>query len=181
MTLRGIARRYAGALFEVAEQQHKLDQVHDDLRTLRELLVTHPELRGLLENAAVPLERKRAVTDALIRAATGMSGEVSRTLQLLADRGRLHLLDEIAEIFEERLLDHRRVIRADVVTAIGLGDRARAALTHALSAATSGEVRLTERVDPEIIGGMTTTLGGMVFDGSVATRLERLRQQLHRQ
>ena len=181
MTLRTVARRYAGALFEVAEKQRTLDHVHDDLQTLQRLLTEHEELKTLVESALVPVDRKRAVAEALVRGAQGMSAEVGRLLTMLAERDRLHLLDEIAGIFEERLLEHRHVVRAELVTASGLGEPARAAISRALSAATNGEVRLTERVDPSLIGGITATVGSVVFDGSVATRLERLRQRLHQQ
>jgi F-type H+-transporting ATPase subunit delta len=127
----------------------------------------------------VPATKKRAVVEAVIRAASGLSGEVARLLTMLADRDRLHLIDEIAALYEERLLALRKVVSAEIVTASGMDARARDAVTRALAHATSGEVRLTERVDPEIIGGMTATVGSVVFDGSVATQLERMRQRLH--
>jgi F-type H+-transporting ATPase subunit delta len=108
-----------------------------------------------------------------------MSAELARLLQLLADRDRLHLVGEIADLYDERVMKLHRVVRAEVVTAAPLDAGMRASLSRALGQATHAEVRLTERVDPDIIGGVTATVGTVVFDGSVATHLERLRQRLH--
>jgi F-type H+-transporting ATPase subunit delta len=184
MTFRAIARRYAGALFDVGHQRGTLDRLEDELRTLRDLVASNRDLKKLFESALIAPQKKRAVVDALvhlINAADGLSGEMQRLLQLLADRDRLHLVDEIAEIFEERLMAHRREVRAELTSAIPLQDAARHSLTKALSHATGGRVTLTEKVDQSMIGGVTARVGSVVFDGSVTTHLERLRQRLRQQ
>jgi F-type H+-transporting ATPase subunit delta len=181
MTFRAIARRYAGALFDVAEKRGRLDQTAQELRELRDLVAGHRDLRMLFESALVPASTKRDVVQALTKAAPGMTGEVKRLLLLLAERGRLHLLGEIAEQFDEQLMKHKHIVRAEVVTATALNPGTRQALTNALGRATGGEVVLEERVDPEMIGGVTARVGSVVFDGSVATHLERMRQRLHQQ
>jgi F-type H+-transporting ATPase subunit delta len=150
-------------------------------RILRDPVASNRDLKNLFDSALVAPQKKRAVVDGLIRAAEGLSGEMQRLLQMLADRDRLHLLDEIAELFEERLMTHRREVRAELTSAIPLQDSARHALTKALSHVTGGRVTLTEKVDSSMIGGVTARIGSVVFDGSVTTHLERLRQRLHQQ
>ena len=179
MTFRAIARRYAGALFDVAEKRSTLDRTAQELRELRDLVETHQDLRRLFESPLVPPSTKRSVVEALTNAAPQLSGEVKRLLALLAERGRLQLVGDIAEVFDELLNKKKHIVRAEVVTAAALTPSTRDALAGALGRATGGQVLLEERVDPEMIGGVTASVGGVVFDGSVATHLERLRQRLH--
>ena len=179
MTYRAIARRYAGALYDVALKEGHLDRIGEELRALRDLAAGNKQLKTLFESALVAPKKKRAFVEDMVRAIDGLSGEVRRLLLLLADRDRLHLLDEITELYGERLMQHHKVVRAEVTTAIPLNDAARTALTSALSRATDSRVELTEHVDPEMIGGVTAKVGSLVFDASVTTQLERLRQQLH--
>ena len=135
MTFRAIARRYAGALFDVGHQRGTLDRLDDELRTLRDLVASNRDLKTLFESALVAPQKKRAVVDGLDKGgADGLSGEMQRLLQILADRDRLQLVDEIAELFEERLMAHRREVRAELTSAIPLQDSARQALTKALVA-----------------------------------------------
>jgi F-type H+-transporting ATPase subunit delta len=181
MTFRAIARRYAGALFDVAEKRGSLDRTAQELHGLRDLVAGHQDLRTLFESAIVPPARKREVVEALVKAAPGLSGEVQRLLLLLAERGRLQLLGDIATLFDEQLMQQKHIVRAEVVTAATLEPSTRDALAGALGRATGGQVVLEERVDPEMIGGVTARVGSTVFDGSVATRLERMRQRLHQQ
>ena len=179
MTFRAIARRYAGALFDVAEKRHTLDRTAQELRELRDLVAGHRDLRRLFESALVPPAAKREVVEALTKAAPELSVEVKRLLSLLAERGRLQLVGDIAEVFDELLNKKKHIVRAEVVTAAALTPSTRDTLAGALGRATGGQVLLEERVDPEMIGGVTASVGGVVFDGSVATHLERLRQRLH--
>jgi len=179
MTFRAIARRYAGALFDVAEKRHTLDRTAQELRELRDLVAGHHDLRRLFESALVPPAAKREVVEALTKAAPELSVEVKRLLSLLAERGRLQLVGDIAEVFDELLNKKKHIVRAEVVTAAALTPSTRDTLAGALGRATGGQVLLEERVDPEMIGGVTASVGGVVFDGSVATHLERLRQRLH--
>jgi F-type H+-transporting ATPase subunit delta len=181
MTFRAIARRYAGALFDVGHQRGTLDRLDDELRTIRDLVESNKDLKTLLESALVTPQAKRAVVEGIIGAAEGLSGEMQRLLRLLAERARLHLLDDITSAFEERLMVLRREVRAELTSAIPLQAGARDALTKALSHVTGGRVTLTEKIDPELIGGVSARVGSVVFDGTVTTHLERLRQRLHQQ
>jgi F-type H+-transporting ATPase subunit delta len=178
VTPASVARRYAAALFDVSSRAGVVDRAGRDLGDVRDLLVSHDELRRVFETPAVPAARKRAIVDALVTASSDLSGEVARLLELLADRDRLMLLPAIAESYEARANAARRVVPADVVTAVPLSDDRQAALARALGRATGGEVTLSARVDPSIIGGVVARVGSVVFDGSVTRQIERLRERL---
>jgi F-type H+-transporting ATPase subunit delta len=178
MTARTAARRYAGALFDVVQKQGNLDSAERDVLAMRDLVTGHDQLRRVFETPAVPIQKKRAVIEAILSAAGSTSPEVRRMLLMLADRDRLALLPDIAEAFAERTMAARRVLPAEVVTAVPLDDARRAAVTYALARAAGCDVTLSERVDPAIIGGMIARVGSTVYDASVTRQLEKMRQQL---
>jgi F-type H+-transporting ATPase subunit delta len=177
----GIARRYAVALFDVASKADVLDAVERDLSALAALVRDHDELRRVIESPTVPAARKRALVDALLTASGGVQDEVARLLRLLADRDRLPILPDVTRAFVARLLDERRLVPAEVVTAAPLGEGRKAALAEALGRATGRTVTITERVDPSIIGGVIARVGSVVFDGSVTRQIERMRDELRRE
>ena len=75
-------------------------------------------------------------------------------------------------------MDHHQVVRAEVTTAIALPPDRVVALQQGIARATGRQVQLETRVDPAIIGGVVTRVGSTVYDGSVTTQLQRLKEQL---
>jgi F-type H+-transporting ATPase subunit delta len=177
MTPQGLARRYAGALFDVARKGGTLEAAGRDLSAMRDLVAGHDQLRKVFESTAVPAPKKRAVLEAIL-ASGPVTADVRRLLLLLAERDRLMLLSQIADVFLERAMAARRVMSADVVTAVPLGDARRAEVAQALSRASGCEVTVRDRVDPSIIGGIIARVGSVVYDGSITRQLEKMRQRL---
>ena len=178
MSLRTVARRYAGALFDVAKKNQTLDAVERHLAGVGELFDGHPELRRVLEMPSVPAPKKRAIVDALLEKAAGIDGEVRQLLRMMAERNRLALLPQVSAAFAARLRQERHVLQAEIVTAVPLPAAQRDTLSAALRRATGSELTMTERVDPSIIGGVVARVGSLVFDDSVTRQLERMKQQL---
>jgi F-type H+-transporting ATPase subunit delta len=176
--MRSLARRYAAAHFAVAKRNDTLDPAQRQIEMFERLVGGHAELRRVLESPAVAPQKKRAIVNALIERSGEVDGEVRQLLRMLADRDRLALLPDVANAFADRLRQERRVLQAEVVTAIPLPDGQRASLAAALGRAAGSELTITETVDPAIIGGVVARVGSLVFDGSVARQLERMRQRL---
>jgi F-type H+-transporting ATPase subunit delta len=179
VTSRGAAVRYARALFDttLAEQRDVL-QVARDLRSFAALGREHATLGRVLTNPAIPAARKRAVVEQLIARAGALQPPLAKLLLMLADRDRLGILPELVQAFDDRLMDHQNVVRAELVTATPIGDDKVQALKDGLARATGRDVQLATRVDPSIIGGAVTRIGSTVYDGSVTRQLERLRDTL---
>lgn len=178
MTGSALARRYAAALFDVVERNGQTGRALADVTGIRDLVIGHPHLRKVLETPAIPVARKRAVLDAIVASVGGVCEEVSRLLGLLAERDRLSMLGDVATTFEVRVNEARRIMPAEVVSAVPLQPADRSAIEGALGRATGNDIRLTERVDPSLVGGIVARVGSLVFDGSVTRQLERLRQRL---
>ncbi len=178
MTNRTAASRYARALLDVALKEHvDLATIESELGALALLFEQNDALRKALLNPAVPLPRKRAAVADII-AKAGVLPVVGKTMALLAERDRLNILSEVAEAFRQRLLDLRNVVRAVVTTAEPLPAERLQAIQTSLASATGRTVELTSRVDPAILGGMVARVGGTVFDASVTSHLQRIKQRL---
>lgn len=178
MTNRTAATRYARALLDVAQkEQADLSTVDSQLGALASLFEQNEGLRKALLNPAVPVPRKRAAMAEII-AKSGVLPIVGRTLVLLAERDRLVLVPDVAEAFRQRLLDLRNIVRAEVTTADPLPAERVKAIQDSLAAATGRTVDITTKIDPSIIGGMIARVGSTVFDASVTSHLQRIRQRL---
>jgi F-type H+-transporting ATPase subunit delta len=180
MTLRGSATRYARALLDVAIDESITEQAERDLAAFAGLFTGHAELQHVLTHPAVPAARKRAITHELT-SRLGATGPVSKLLLMLADGDRLALVPDLLATYRERLLEHQRVILAEVTTAEPLAPEREGQLRDRLARATGRSVSLTTRVDSSIIGGIVTRIGSVVYDGSVAAQLARMRERLERQ
>ncbi|HUF46712.1 MAG TPA: ATP synthase F1 subunit delta [Vicinamibacterales bacterium] len=173
-----LARRYAAALFDVVQRTGKADEAVRDLLALRDLVAAHDELRRAFEARGVPAAQKKKVLEAVVAQVGLASVEVARLLGLMAERDRLAMIPAVAAAFEARVNQARRIMPADIVTAAPLDEVNRTAIAGALERATGNEVRLRERVDGSLVGGVVARVGSIVFDGSVARQIERLRERL---
>lgn len=177
MSLKASATRYARALLDVAAAQSDPGKVERDLSSLATAIDEHAELRRALTDPRVPIASRTALVRALAERA-GVEQPVGRLLVLLAERGRLELVPTIAQVYRERLLAYRQIVRADVTTAAPLTPERAAALRQSLSRVTGRDVQVAVAVDPTLIGGVVARIGSTVYDGSIRTQLQKVRQQL---
>jgi F-type H+-transporting ATPase subunit delta len=180
MSTRASAARYASALFDVATKEANPEQAEQELTAFADLLHAHAELQKVLLNPAVPAASKRAVMAQLLDRQQP-SSPVRKLLLLLADRDRLELVPDLVDVYRARLLEHLKVITAEVTTAGPLAPEEVSLFQQRLAASTGRTVTMTTKVDPEIIGGVVTRIGSTVYDGSVATQLAALKQRLSEQ
>ena len=178
MTNRTAAKRYARALFDVAlKERADLDQIDRDLAAFGNLVTAHPTLEKVLLNPAVPAPRKRAAMVELTARARPAAA-VAKLLVLLAERDRLVLLPDLIEAYRDRLMDHQQVVRAEVATAAPISTERTKAIERSLAQVTGRRVSLSTRVEPQLIGGLVARVGSTVFDGSVTTQLQKMKQRL---
>jgi len=173
------ASRYARALFDVLLKEHgDLEKAETDLAAFAGLLSQHAVLGTTLRNPAIPVSKKKAVVQTLLDRAGSVSPVVSKMILLLAERDRLRLLPDLLRTYRDRLMDHQQVIRGEVTTAMPIDADKLRALEQGFARATGRRVVLESKVDPSIIGGVVTRLGSTVYDGSVTTQLQKMKQSL---
>jgi F-type H+-transporting ATPase subunit delta len=175
-----VATRYARALVDaIFGAQVRMDPrgALAELRTFEAMVKASPELRNVLLSPAVSIARKRAVV-ARFAPLLPLSPLVRNFLSVVVDRRRADILAEIADAFEIALDERMGLVRAEVRSAAPLTDRQRADLERELSHVAGKQVRCDFRVDPSLIGGVIARIGSTVYDGSVRTQLESLRERL---
>jgi len=173
-----VARRYAAALAELAEEQRALDPVAKDLAGFSALLDRHAALRSALGSPAFTRDERRNVVDALLKRAS-FHALTGNFLRLLVDKNRMAALPEILEAFSQRYDERRGRVRAEVSSAVPLDAATLAALQRQIQRVSGkNEVLIRTTVDPSLIGGIVTRVGDRVFDGSIRTQLRSLKSQL---
>jgi F-type H+-transporting ATPase subunit delta len=177
LSLHASANRYARALLDVAVKEADPVKAEQGLAAFVELFQQSPDLRKALTNPAIPVAGKRGVVEQLAARLTP-APPVGKLLLLLAERDRLELLPELLNAYRERLMEHQGVVRAEVTTAVPIPDARAAQIRERLAGVTGRTVTLDTRVDPGIIGGVVARVGSTVYDASVATQLERMKQRL---
>ena len=170
------ARRYAEAAFQVALAEDRLDAWKADLALAAEIL-GRPEVEGVVDSPAVPLDRRLAVTEALLK--SRISPATLRLVTLLVQRGRASVLPRVSEEYTRQLNAHRGVVMATVTSAVPLTADETAAIRSRVEAMAGSRVELATKVDPALMGGLTIQVRDRLLDASIRGRLERLRDQLH--
>lgn len=170
-----IARRYAGAMFDLALKQNALDRTLDDVQGLGQLFSKHT-LAYLLREPKVSLQRKEK---ALREALNARVLPTSLNLALLVvQRGLVELMPNIANELQQMVFDHKNQAIAEVTTAAPMDDKQQALVKQALEQKTGKTILLQTKVNPEILGGVVARVGDQVIDGSMQQRLQMLKRQL---
>lgn len=178
MSLRTSANRYAKALFDVAlEEKADLAKIGDDLTAVVAMMKASPELERAAGFSSTTEAQRQSLIESVAKAMS-LSTPVNKILVLLAKSGKLNLVPDLAVAYLERLLAHQNIVRADVTSAAPLSPEKTKALEESLSKVTGKKVELSVSVDPELLGGVVARIGSTVYDGSVKTQLQRMRQEL---
>jgi len=170
-----LARRYAEALFELA-QKTSLDQTEEELRGLVELVHKNAGVEQILHHPHIPLAQKKDVMNGLLGA--GVSLLVRNFLFLLIDRRREQILNDVLREFSRLANEARHIVEAHVASAQALSPDQQERLREKLERLTGKRVRLICTVQPQLIGGVLVKVGDRVIDGTVAHALDRMREEL---
>ena len=169
-----LAARYARALAEAVREKAALESTAEHLDRFAQLYSESKDLRDFLRNPAYPLPaRKKGV--ATLAKRLQLPAPAARLLEILLERGRVELLPELAQEFrkiEAKMLER---VAVEVTTARSLDAAMQKSLLASLEEFIGKKVRLTQVVDPAVLGGARTRIGSVVYDGTLATRLEKLK------
>jgi F-type H+-transporting ATPase subunit delta len=168
------ARRYARAIFDLAQEEGQIEEWGGRLDRVRAVL-RQPEVWAVMANPIIPRRRQQEALTSLLPDV----GEEGRNLaRLLVERGRLDDLDGIVEEYGRLADEAAGRLRASVATAVPLPPDEQRQLALDLSQRLGREVRLEARTDPSLLGGVVVRLGDRLLDASLRTRLDELRRTL---
>lgn len=168
------ARRYARAVFELAQQDGDFDRWAQRLAAVRTLFAD-PEIAAVLSNPTIASEQREGL---ISPAGAGFDLEAVNLAKLLVESGRIGDAADIEEEFTALADEAAGRVRAKVTTAIALEPHDRDRIAAELARRLNKEVRLTVVVDPQIVGGLKLQFGDHLIDATVATKLQQLRRRL---
>jgi F-type H+-transporting ATPase subunit delta len=170
-----IARVYAEALFEAAQNQAKLDAVHEQLDEFADAVADNRDLQVFLFSPYFSSTEKR---EGISRAVSGAEPELINFLELLAEKHRMPAIFRIRDRFDELWAEANKRIEVTLTSAIELDPKLVEDVGAKIERQTKRTVDLRTEVDEGILGGLRLRVGNMVLDASLRSKLERLRKEI---
>jgi F-type H+-transporting ATPase subunit delta len=170
-----LARVYARALFEVAQEQGKLDLIREQLSQLADALAQDRQLSIFFFSPYFSTQEK---DEALSRVLVDADAVLVNFLQLLIEKHRMPVLFRIRETYERMWEEENRMLPVEVTSAIELDGSTTDNLGRTIGERAGRRVTLSANVDPDILGGIVVRVGNSILDASIRTRLEQLRRHV---
>lgn len=179
MSIETVARRYAGALADVVAKNGQTEIVRSEMREWENLMTSSDELMNAFSNPAIQQDKKEKVLESLIQKAKP-SQTTANFLRVLLRNGRLTEIKEINRKLDSVLEERQGGVSAKIVSARALSETEKQELKTNLEKMTGKRVNPNFDIDNSIIGGVVTVIGSTVYDGSVKTQLQTLKEQMIR-
>ena len=174
MARRVYAKRFSQAVFKIALEKKELDRWQSDLSKIASL-GEDATLISLLQDPRLHFDSKAK----LLSERLGDINPLALNLvYLLATRGGLNMVGDIADEYQRLLDSYRGIERAEVTTAIPLNDEDKQRLAEYLGAAVGKKIVLKPEVDSKLIGGIVARVGDKLLDGSTRSKLAALKEEL---
>ena len=172
-----IAKRYAKAYFSLAQEQERLLEAQTELNEFVAFLDGQSELRDVLYNPVFEVVQRKAVLVSILDKLE-VTGSLRNLLSLLVDKGKIAYVDLIADNFSKLADEAEGRMKVEISSATKLNKKALQDLRKEFSRLTGKKVELEVKVDKSLIGGIVARYGGMVYDGSIRTQLNRFGEVL---
>jgi F-type H+-transporting ATPase subunit delta len=168
------SKRYAQAVFDIAQESNEIDKWQAHLKKITELM-SEPDYIAIAENPALPFDLKAKYTEEKL----GKIGPLALNLAyLLITKNKCNIAAQIAGNYDRLTDEHHGIKRAEVTTAIALDDKGKSDLERQLETITGSKITTEFRTDPDIIGGIIARVDGRLIDGSIRSKLATLRRNL---
>lgn len=169
-------REYGEGLYALCAEENISEPVLEELKTLRGLFRDQPDFIRLLSNMTIPKEERTQVLKSVLDGQ--VHPYVLNFLCILVERGAVHEFDSCAAAYREYYQAAHQISRAEVTTAKPLDDSQRERLIKKLREMSGRQVELTEKTDPDILGGVLLEMDGRRYDNTIRRRLEDIRQAI---
>ncbi|MBM7648364.1 F-type H+-transporting ATPase subunit delta [Bacillus ectoiniformans] len=176
MSNSAVAKRYALALFQLAKEQQQLDAIEEELRVVKTVFSDNQELLLLLESPKMTIDQKKALLQSAFMKASPF---VVNTLMLLTERHREGHITDVADAYIQLANEERGIAEAIVESVRPLSPIEETAVSAKFAAKVGKQsLRITNVIDPNLLGGLKVRIGNRIFDGSLRGKLNRMEKQL---
>ena len=171
--LNSLAMRYASALFSLSEESNSLESVDVEINAIQSLIGDNKDFMKLINSPIFNREDQfRGVSSVCTQ--VGFSKITRNFLCLITKNRRLFLLPEIIISFQRMISNFNGEIAAEVTVASRLDDHQTRNISEAMQKTLGSKVKVTHKVDKNILGGLVVRVGSRMFDNSLRTKLQRL-------
>ena len=172
-----LARRYVTAVYELAGEGKKLSKLTSDLEVLGKILETSKDFQRMTNSPIVDTASQIAAIEEVGK--KSKFGPITTNfLKVVATNGRLDVLPEILKAYKAKIAEQDGEITAEITSSVKLTAAVVKNIQSELSKKTKKKVIVTENVDPSIIGGLLVKIGSKMYDFSVKSQLNKIRNEL---
>ena len=172
-----IAQVYARALFEVGQEQDKLDELREQLGEFADAVHDNRDLSVFFFSPYFSSEEKK---DGLERVLDGADEAFVNFLGLLIENHRMPVIFRVRRAFDDLWEEENQLLPVQITSAIELDEDTVTHIGDTIGEQTGQRVDVSSNVDPDILGGIVLRVGNSILDASVRNRLENLRRQVAR-
>jgi len=172
-----IAKRYARAFFEIADEEKQLENYYREINGFSSIVEGNEDLKEFLANPIFDQAEKKSVVENILEK-TDISGITANFLKLLADKQRIVILKDIVESYREMMDEALKTVRVSVKTAFPLSAELVQHLQEGLERQTGKNVDMTVVEDQSLLGGIVVRVGDTLYDNSIKTQLNNIRNLL---
>ncbi|MEZ0608818.1 ATP synthase F1 subunit delta [Fibrella sp. WM1] len=174
MAVGTVATRYAKSLIDLAQEKGIVQELSGDMQFFQKTLAENRQLGVLLKNPIVRNAKKWSIINAVF--GSRLNPMTLSFFQIVAQKGRDNILEDIAVAFNQQVDVMKGVERATVITTTPLTDELRTQLKAKVQSLTNAKlVELEEKIDPKLIGGYVLRVGDQQVDASIKNQLNELR------
>ena len=171
-----IAKRYALALFDCAEEKRQIEPIYKNLTMISQWLDRSEDLQALFKNPEFPTKNLRVVLETLFK--DSINPLASQFIYLLARHDRLDILKEICLEFEKFYFEYKEILRVKIIGAKELKNAQLDAITKRLKLRFKKDIVYDLEINPELIGGFKIQAGDSIYDFSVQNQLAKFKKHI---
>ena len=169
-----VAKRYAKSLINLANEKGVIDTVNSDMKLFSSVCVENHDLALLLSNPIIHGDKKLSILKQIF--AQRMNKMTMTFFEIVIRKGREKYLVQIAKDFITQYKFLKRILTAEIISAVGLDDKLRKQVYNLLRNDSNSEVELVEKTDNKLIGGFVLRIGDEQYDASVVSSIRKLKQ-----
>ncbi|MGM9994526.1 MAG: ATP synthase F1 subunit delta [Candidatus Avigastranaerophilus sp.] len=170
------AKRYSNAIFKLALESGLLDKIYNDLIFIQQTISSNPQLKMFLLNPVISKEDKKDVISKIFSVHTDKIAY--DFLYLLADNGRIDILNEVLNQFTKKYNEENNIIKPQIISAVELNEIQKDKLKEKLEKKLSKKVVPEYLINADIIGGLIVEIDDKTIDCSLKTKFYNMKQQL---
>ena len=176
-TSKGIAKRYATALFDLASETDDISSLEKNVETLTQAIDESSDLNSLISSPIYSRDQQKNAIGAIAKK-MGVSAVMINALSLMAEKRRLFVVPTFLSVLKDLISESKNEITAEVVSAQSLSKGQVEKLGKSLKKNFGKNVKINATVDPTLIGGMVVKVGSRMIDTTIRAKLNSLQNTM---